>query len=430
MQHFGNIAKRKASMHSSYVPLLDAIDSLDAALDKVSSEKRPLIDIGGWSFPTADRTDLRYMLSEIRDIVVERAPDEEEDQTNVNELVRRFKMIESQIVPMLYNGNGQVAAPNYYVSVKALQAWIEAIWPERTTVALDSLPSKLAKQARTQRLRLDNAQADVEEVEQKLRLISDAHAAAEALPTDLEELKQLRAAMLTASNQTATDREAVGTARAQADDVLKQMISSQELAQKLVAQCEEAYQITTTKGLSAAFAQRATRLSVSMWVWVCGLLIALGAVAFLGHDRITALSALLVDDPKWGVVVLNLLLSALSVGAPLWFAWVATKQIGQRFRLAEDYGFKASVAKAYEGYRREAARIDPKFEAQLFSIALTRLEEAPLRMVEAETHGSPYHELFSGAKHDPALAQTLSDLVKKFRSAKSHAPVTEEPAAS
>jgi hypothetical protein len=90
------------------------------------------------------------------------------------------------------------------------------------------------------------------------------------------------------------------------------------------------------------------------------------------------------------------------VGAPLWFAWVATKQLGQRFRLAEDYGFKASVAKAYEGYRRDAVRIDPRFEAQLFGIALRRLEEAPLRMIEEEAHGSPWHEFFN-AKRPKAM---------------------------
>ncbi|MDP0953213.1 hypothetical protein Q6283_28445, partial [Klebsiella pneumoniae] len=62
-------------------------------------------------------------------------------------------------------------------------------------------------------------------------------------------------------------------------------------------------------------------------------------------------------------------------------------------RLAEDYAFKASVAKAYEGYRKEAARIDPQFEARLFGSALTRLDEAPLRLVEIGSHGSPWHEL-------------------------------------
>ena len=101
---------------------------------------------------------------------------------------------------------------------------------------------------------------------------------------------------------------------------------------------------------------------------------------------------------------MNFILSILSVGAPLWFAWVATKQITQRFRLAEDYAYKASVAKAYEGYRREAAKIDPAFAARLFGSSLTRLEEAPLRLMEENSHGSPLHELFGSSKLQAAAA--------------------------
>ena len=85
----------------------------------------------------------------------------------------------------------------------------------------------------------------------------------------------------------------------------------------------------------------------------------------------------------------------------MWFAWLATKQIGQRFRLAEDYAFKASVSRAYEGYRREAENIDPAFVSRLFASALSRLDEQPLRLVETATHGSPWHELAS------------SDLIRK-----------------
>lgn len=89
----------------------------------------------------------------------------------------------------------------------------------------------------------------------------------------------------------------------------------------------------------------------------------------------------------------NVILSLLSIGAPIWFAWLSTKQIGQRFRLAEDYAFKASISRAYEGFRREAARIDKELEARLLASALDRLDELPLRLVETETHGSPWHEL-------------------------------------
>lgn len=114
-----------------------------------------------------------------------------------------------------------------------------------------------------------------------------------------------------------------------------------------------------------------------------------------------------------GSIWLHIVLSILSLGAPIWFAWVATKQISQRFRLSEDYAFKASVAKAYEGYRKEAARIDESFEARLFSSALSRLEEAPLRLVESDTHSSPWHELISSPQFQKAL-ETLPELRDKF----------------
>lgn len=100
-------------------------------------------------------------------------------------------------------------------------------------------------------------------------------------------------------------------------------------------------------------------------------------------------------DSHWGVIVMHAVLSFLSVGGPLWFAWLAMKQIGQRFRLAEDNAYKASVAKAYEGYKKQAAQFDNDFAERLFGAALTRLAEAPLGLIEKDPHGSPWHELIS-----------------------------------
>lgn len=120
---------------------------------------------------------------------------------------------------------------------------------------------------------------------------------------------------------------------------------------------------------------------------------------------------------------MNLVLTLASFGAPIWLAWIATKQIGQRFRLAEDYAFKASVAKAYQGFRKEASRLDSELEAnlalegRLFSSALTRLEEAPLRLVEEKTHGSPWHEFVESEAFGTAL-QTVNGFKEQFERAK------------
>lgn len=87
----------------------------------------------------------------------------------------------------------------------------------------------------------------------------------------------------------------------------------------------------------------------------------------MGSKHLESLSnALNSQQPNRGDVWTQALLAFVGVAGPIWLAWLATKQIGQRSRLAEDYAFKASVAKAYEGYRKEAARLDEKLEARLF----------------------------------------------------------------
>ncbi len=140
----------------------------------------------------------------------------------------------------------------------------------------------------------------------------------------------------------------------------------------------------------------------------------------LGGRQLHSLSELFnLPNAASSVIVLNLGLSLLSVGAPIWFAWLATKQIGQRFRLSEDYAFKASISRAYEGFRREAARIDGDMEAKLLSSALARLDELPLRLVETDTHGSPWHELASSDavkqafRAVPGFAEQVKDLASR-----------------
>lgn len=133
------------------------------------------------------------------------------------------------------------------------------------------------------------------------------------------------------------------------------------------------------------------------------------------------------------MISFNFVLSALSVGAPVWFAWLATKQIGQRFRLAEDYAFKASVSRAYEGYRREAARVDADLEVRLLESALARLDELPLRLVEVSSHGSPFHELASSElvqqalKIVPGFSEQVKDLAAKAAGSIGVSPAAVRP---
>ncbi|HBH8229605.1 TPA: hypothetical protein KXY69_005131, partial [Raoultella ornithinolytica] len=177
------------------------------------------------------------------------------------------------------------------------------------------------------------------------------------------------------------------------------------------------YAASTSVGLAAAFSERSDSLNKSVYWWVAGLVIALTvAVIFGSHNVQSLISATWQSEPSGTIIVTRIFLSLLSIGGPIWFAWLATKQIGQRFRLSEDYAFKASISRAYEGFRSEASRIDKNLEAKLLASALSRLDEIPLRLVETETHGSPYHELLTSNTIKEALKTVpgLSDQIKNM----------------
>jgi hypothetical protein len=159
-----------------------------------------------------------------------------------------------------------------------------------------------------------------------------------------------------------------------------------------------AYRAATSQGLAQSFAKRSTELSSSMLLWVLVLVAALCVSGFLASNRFPEILTAIGGKPEWAVVFVHALLGAFSLAPSVWLAWVATKQIGQRFRLAEDYSYKAALSTAYEGYRNEAAKLDPLFEAQLFATAIGRLDELPLRLIEKEVHGSPLNEFLKSSR--------------------------------
>ncbi|MDD9341766.1 MAG: hypothetical protein PV362_19395 [Providencia heimbachae] len=176
-----------------------------------------------------------------------------------------------------------------------------------------------------------------------------------------------------------------------------------EQAEEYINKCENAYRTTTSSGLAKAFEDKAIKLNHSIRWWVGFLALSLLVAAGIGFWRLTSLeNTLSKDNVSSFVIVVQILLSSLSLGLPLWFAWLATKQIGQRFKLAEDYEYKSAVSKAYEGYRREAVILNEKYEDQfpsrLFDNALTRLEEPPVRFVDDTIYSSPIMEVIHGDK--------------------------------
>jgi len=188
--------------------------------------------------------------------------------------------------------------------------------------------------------------------------------------------------------------------------------SSAKEAEKLVEQCDDALQITTTQGLAAGFDQKARELKNSIWVWIFGLLIALVAGAWIGSERVEAFTQALNNNLTAGQAILHTVMSVFSIGGPLWLAWISTQQINQRFKLSEDYSYKATVAKSFTGFKKFAERFEPETEERLFNSTLDRLDEMPLRLIEGKDYNSPWHEFVDSESFKNAMA-TFPSLAKE-----------------
>lgn len=393
-------------MNEEIENLCESLDSLAEAVVKGWNDKRNLNEAFGWHHPAIDRMELAYMpkaLSQkIRNANLE--VDNDEFLEVVDGIPAKLERLKSSTLPQFFSGNGHQAIPAYITTLNWISSVIE---PHLSWVISNdpkAMPPAISRRIKGLQAKVDQIDIDQEKLLNQIRLINEATETAESLPSDLEDLKIARKKVDSIGQEITKTSAKVSTAKDEADKLLISVRENKIETDKLVENCEEAYRITTSKGLAGAFDLRAKQLARSMWVWVFGLLCALGAAWYVGAQRIEILTGSLSDpDPKWGMVLMHFLLAIVSLGAPLWFAWLSTKQIGQRFKLAEDYGFKASVAKAYEGYRKEAARIDEKLEARLFESALSRVEEAPLRFVDDPSHGTPWHELAESSGFKEAL---------------------------
>ena len=290
------------------------------------------------------------------------------------------------------------------------------------------LPRGLAARLRSANANLDKIDESTDNLKNKIDIINEAHEAAESLPTDLASLKEAKrelASLISAANtelntakkELSSLKEEANILKNEAEKASDEIESlkakanaSAEEASKLVEECDDALQITTTQGLAAGFDQKAKELKRSIWVWIFGLLIALGVGAWVGGERVEAFTQVLANELTAGQAILHTVMSVFSIGGPLWLAWISTQQINQRFKLSEDYSYKATVAKSFTGFKKFAERFDSSTEERLFNSTLDRFDEMPLRLIEGKDYSSPWHEFTdsdsfkTAASMFPALA--------------------------
>lgn len=405
-------------MHSVLQSICAELDQIATAINSTVPNDEPFnIAHGNWSFPGLTRNELSEAASTLANLIRDRGLDEfEQGEPRLQDYLRRLTFLRTNMVPNIW-GNPAVAVPSYFVSLEALRRAVEPA----LKADIESVRSitRITARVRAMEARLNDLEPRSTGLVNMVDRIERAHDAADQLPTDLQSLAESRKQVQELLNGANKDGLSIQTALAQEILHDKSLSNSAAEAAAVISRCETAYTSATSQGLAAAFAERSEKLDNSMWTWVAGLVAALALGAIYGSKQLHDMAELMkTPGISTGTILLNLILSLLSVGAPIWFGWLATKQVGQRFRLSEDYAFKASVSRAYEGYRREAARIDKDMEAQLLASALSRLDEQPLRLVETASHGSPWHELATSdlvkdaARTVPGFARQVVDMAR------------------
>jgi hypothetical protein len=410
-------------LHASLEGVCSRLNALAEAVSSTVPNDEPLNVTHGWNQFGVSKAD---MVDAARDLAAFirscEAADIGPNASRFGDYQRRLQYVQANTIAQIWGGNGPHAVAAYFGTLDALRRLAtSSLKPSPgSEEEIATRVNRSLKRTRAIESRLQSLEPRTEKLDEQIQRINDAHEAADQLPEDLQSLCEARRAVADLAGKAVVDQGKALVAREAVDGIVVALKASSDEAAAVVGRCEAAYSAATSQGLARAFATRSSTLGSSMWVWVGGLVGALVVGAVYGTQQIARLAEMSrLPDVSAAAIVVNLLVAILSVGAPVWFAWLATKQIGERFRLAEDYAFKAAVSSAYEGYRREAARIDPDMEAQLLRSALTRLDEIPLRLVDSTSHGSPWHELMSSeavrtaAKAVPGFVDAVSAMAKQ-----------------
>ena len=397
-------------MHEVFNTIIEELSQLIISLKTIGGNDPLNVAHSLWNAPGYTRQELIQITEDLISIINERGTEKITiGETLVADYQRRLAFLRANTIPQIWGGNAGAAISAFIITMQGLKTALENSLPP---LDLADTIAKAVGNARTAtnrlralEIRINNLDPRFLNLAEMLDRIEKANVAADQLPIDLEALKDAQE-IIRKSLETVTGDQNQVSIFVTSATVDRQKLEKLVLeGEAIVARCSSAYAASTSHGLAAAFTERSAALGKSMWVWVTGLVVALTLGSCIGSTQLHSFSELIKQpgsNPTYAVI--NLVLALLSVGATVWFSWLATKQIGQRFRLAEDYAFKASVSRAYEGYRREAANIDQEFVSRLFSSALSRLDEQPLRLVETTTPGSPWHELMSSKVVQKAAA--------------------------
>jgi hypothetical protein len=305
---------------------------------------------------------------------------------------------------------------------QVISADLDALLSWENIENTELIPKRLKQRLNEVQSRLKSFEKDTQNLKEKIDAINNAYDAAEGLPTTLADLEE-------ATSQINSLKEQVKLDAASVQKIKETMLTEERWISEtkgqidaLQKEAKNALDMSVNAGLASAFEKKAKGLSWSVWIFSVLLILVLGGATGLSYIRYSSLVSL-IEKGALDITQFSMLfvMSLVGLGAFVWAAWIFTKQIYERFRLAQDYAFKASLARSYTAYREQAKELkDPLIEARLFNIAVSRLDELPLRLVDPNIKNSPFEDMLSRPdvqekmERDPRFKEKILDILKTF----------------
>ncbi|MBI4654517.1 MAG: hypothetical protein HY752_05940 [Nitrospirae bacterium] len=138
----------------------------------------------------------------------------------------------------------------------------------------------------------------------------------------------------------------------------------------------------TSAGLASSFRQRKEDITKSKKYWVVGFVGSLIFLVLMVSWIIYAFTEHIGKVEWWAY-----LLQRVPLTFPLiWLGWFFERNYGHKIRLEEDYAFKESISRAFEGYKKQMQEVDPEVALpRLCDRTISILSETPLRVFERKT---------------------------------------------
>ena len=200
------------TLHPELKRLCDSLDSAAQAIFTATTDNRNLNEWFGWNYPALNRIALSRLSSDLSQLLQDRGllDLDEHMLTIVRESLTSVERVKAATIPHFWNGNGHLAVPAYINTIQAIKTNFEPMLGWQSIKDRNLIPAKLAKRIRSYEATLDEIAPKRDELTRRIKLINDAHDAAESLPTDLATLEEARKRIATSQTDVQSMQDKIG----------------------------------------------------------------------------------------------------------------------------------------------------------------------------------------------------------------------------